>query len=313
MRILALDEIQALLPSIDLVAGIEAGFVAYSEGRCVVPPVGELLLQDPPGEVHIKYGYVQGDESYVVKIASGFYENAQIGQPTGNGVMLVFSQQTGALQAVLADEGHLTDVRTAVAGSVVAKHLGPSSIKRIGIIGSGTQARLQLQHLAAVTPCREVVVWARNRERMESYREDVEHLGFSVEIAADTSTVLAHCNLIVTTTASTDPLIRWSSDIEHGMQITAVGSDTPSKRELDASIMDRADLVVVDSRSQCETRGETRHAVAAGIVQAADVVELGDVISGLQIGRTDDDQVTVADLTGVAVQDIAIARAVLDA
>ena len=111
--------------------------MAYSEGRAVVPPVGELLLEK--GEVHIKYGYIEGDDFYVIKIASGFYGNPKLGIPSGNGLMLLFSQQTGELVCTLKDEGLLTDVRTAVAGAIASKYLAPVNIQRIGIVGTGMQ------------------------------------------------------------------------------------------------------------------------------------------------------------------------------
>jgi len=93
LKIITIDQIKEILPSIDLTAGIEDGFKAYSEGRANIPPVGELILEK--GEVHIKYGYISGDEFYVIKVASGFYANPELGIPSGNGMMLLFSQETG--------------------------------------------------------------------------------------------------------------------------------------------------------------------------------------------------------------------------
>ncbi len=136
----------------DLIPGIEAAFVAYSAGRAVVPPVGELLLPDVQADVHIKYGYIAGEPYYVIKIASGFYQNPEKGLPSSNGLMLVFRRATGELAAILLDEGLLTDLRTGAAGAVAAKHLAPKTVRRIGIVGSGTQARHQLRMLKAVTP-----------------------------------------------------------------------------------------------------------------------------------------------------------------
>ena len=91
MRIVSLDRIKSVLPNVDLLSEIESGFAAYSSGLVVVPPVGELSFQSPPGDVHIKYGYIKEDDVYVIKIASGFYENKRESLPVGNGMMLVFS------------------------------------------------------------------------------------------------------------------------------------------------------------------------------------------------------------------------------
>jgi ornithine cyclodeaminase len=310
MKILTLEQIKQVLPSINLFQEIEDGFVRYSAGEAVVPPVGELLLEK--GEVHIKYGYIRGDRYYLVKIASGFYENPKLGLPSSNGLMLLFSQQTGELVSVLLDEGHLTDVRTAVAGGIAAKYLAPKSVSQIGIVGTGIQARLQLQYLRDLTDCRRVLVWGRTWEHLEDYKRDMEQFGFEIELTQDASEILRGCNLVVTCTPGKSPLL-YASELRPGTHITAVGSDTPEKQELDFEILARADVVVADSIAQCVERGEIHKALEAGRLSRDSIVELGDVIAGKAEGRTSEDQITVADLTGVAVQDIKIAEAVYKA
>ncbi len=309
MKIITLEKIKETLPSIDLIPAIEAGFVAYSAGEAVVPPVGELLLDR--GDVHIKYGYLKQDRYYVIKIASGFYDNPRLGLPSGNGLMLLFSQQTGELVSILLDEGHLTDVRTAVAGAIAAKHLAPRKIERIGIVGTGTQARVQLMHLAQVTECRDVLVFGRREEQLSRYERELEKHGFSIETTKNAGAVLEACNLIVTTTPSTTPLL-FASNLRAGTHITAVGSDTPHKQELDPAILNNADVVVADSIPQCLERGEIHRAIESGHISREELIELGDIIAGNAAGRTSDEQVSVADLTGVAVQDIKIAAAVYE-
>lgn len=310
MKILTLSQIKSALPSIDLMSEIESGFIAYSQGRAVVPPVGELVMQDPPGDVHIKYGYLMGDDYYVIKIASGFYENPKLDLPSSNGLMLVFSQKTGALEAVLLDQGHLTDIRTAVAGAIAAKYLAPARVGRIGIVGTGVQARLQLEYLAPVTDCRDVLAWGRGEGQLAAYQRDMSEKGFRVSTTTDARDIVASCNLIVTTTPATRPVL--SGQVQAGTHITAVGSDTYDKQELDVEILLHADLVVADSISQCIERGEIHQALKSNAITQADLVELGNIIAGDAAGRESDDQVTVADLTGVAVQDIQIAKSVLN-
>lgn len=309
--VIPLETIREIVPRLDLVELMEQGFVAYSEGRAVVPPVGELIFEDPPGETHIKYGYIRGGDYYVIKIASGFYENSKLGLPSGQGLMLLFSQKTGFLETVLLDEGHLTDVRTAAAGAVAAKHLAPSDVERIGILGGGVQARLQLQHLLPLTPCRRVLVWMRDREASERYRQDLAYSGVEIEFADEPEKIAQECNLIVTTTPSKQPLLR-ADLIRPGTHITAMGSDTEDKLELEPEILANADVVVSDSLPQSESRGEIFQAVKAGALNRDSVVELGAVIAGSAKGRVDDQQVTVCDLTGVAVQDLMIAQGVLE-
>ena len=310
MKLVTLDEINAALSDIDLLTAIEAGFVAYSEGRCLVPPVGELLMDK--GEVHIKYGCLIDDPFYVIKIASGFYGNPKLDLPSSNGLMLLFSQQTGELVCILLDEGHLTGVRTAVAGAISAKYLAPRPVRRIGIMGTGTQARLQLKYLTSVVGCREVLAWGRGVEQLEQFRRELEGCGFSIETTLDSAEIGATCNLIVTTTSATEPILR-SRDIQPGTHITAIGSDTPHKQELDVGILADTDQVVADSIAQCRLRGEIFKALEAGVITEDVVVELGHLISGGAQGRTTASQVTVFDSTGVAVQDITIANAVYGA
>ncbi|MEM7117290.1 MAG: ornithine cyclodeaminase family protein [Chloroflexota bacterium] len=312
MKIITLPEIKTAVSQLDPLPAIEAGFVAYSAGEAVVPPVGELIMSDPPGDVHIKYGYLKGGDSYVIKIASGFYENYKLDLPTSNGMMLLFDQKTGVPLATLLDEGYLTDLRTAVAGAIAAKYLAPKNVTCIGIVGTGIQGRMQLEHLKEITPCREVVVWGRTQEKVAAYVADMTGEGFRVTAVSTTSELAACCNLIVTTTPATEPLLM-ADAIQAGTHITAMGSDTHHKQELDAAILTKANLVVADSISQCLERGEIMQALKHDAIQTADLVELGDVIAGKATGRTSEDEITVADLTGVAVQDIQITTAVYQA
>jgi ornithine cyclodeaminase len=307
MKILSRDQIDEILPSLDLIPAIEQAFVDYSEKRAVVPPVGELLLDR--GEVHIKYGYIREQSYYVIKIASGFYEDPALKRISSNGMMLLFSQQNGEAVCALLDEGLLTNIRTAVAGAIVAKFLAPARVNKIGMVGAGTQARLQLSHLKPVTSCRKVLVWGTSEEELESYRLDMEVHGFDIDLTREIRTIQEECSLIVTTTPSLGPLLL-ADDLRKGTHISAVGSDTPDKQELDPQILSLADLVVADSREQCLVRGEIHQAIQDGQLEQEQVIELGQIISGAVPGRESQDQITVADLTGVAVQDMAIAEAV---
>lgn len=307
MQLITLEKIKEVLPQLDLIAGIEEGFRNYSRGKVVVPPVGEMILEK--GEVHIKYGYVHDEDFYVVKVASGFYENSSLGLPSSNGLMLLFSQQTGILIAILLDEGYLTDVRTALAGAVAARYLAPEKVERIGIIGTGTQARLQLKYLKDQIECRDVLVCGRSKEKLNTYREDMEAEGFIIKTTLQVTELSQTCNMIVSTTPSKRPILQWE-DLRPGTHITAVGSDTPEKHELDPLVLKHADVLVGDSLAQCRLRGEIHQALKHGAIDENKAVELGDVISGFSPGRSSDYQLSVVDLTGVAVQDIVIANAV---
>jgi ornithine cyclodeaminase len=306
--IIKLEEIRSIVKSIDVIEEMQKGFIQYSNGNSVVPPVGELLFDHPPGDVHIKYGYIKGDDFYVIKIASGFYENPKLGIPSGQGLMLLFNQKTGQLEAVLLDEGYLTDIRTAAAGSLAARYYAPKEVKAIGIIGTGVQARLQLQYLQQYNPCKTVWLWGRSVEHARQMKSELGHK-FDIHLADTCAEVARNAKLIVTTTPSNTPLLL-SSDIQTGTLIVAVGSDTQDKQELDSDILHRADLVIGDSLPQSKSRGEIYQAIQAGSIKEENVVELGTAIQNTDTHRTNDEQIIVVDLTGVAVQDMMIASAV---
>ena len=309
MRVVSLDEIKTVLPKVDLISDIETGFASYSRGEVVVPPVGEMHFESPPGDVHIKYGYINNDEIYEIKIASGFFQNTDMGLPNGNGMMLVFNQKTGQPIAILQDEAYLTDVRTAVAGAICAKYISPKKVDGIGIVGTGVQAKMQLEYLKDIIDCRKAIVWGRSEASLLKYVADMKDSEFDIAITQNIDDVVDGCQLIVTCTPAERPLI---SRVNPGTHITAMGSDTLSKQELDSSILLEADLVVADSKSQCEIRGEIHQAIKSDRFSMDTVVELGEIINGDKEGRTSEKQITVADLTGVAVQDIQISKAVLE-
>jgi len=311
-EIFNLNQIKEVLGNIDAISCIEEGFAAYSQGKVVVPPVGELIFDNPPGDTHIKYGYIKEDEYFVIKIASGFYENYKLNLPSNSGLMLMFKQKTGELACILLDEGYLTDVRTAAAGAVAARYLAPKNVHRIGIFGAGIQGRMQLEYLKSIVNCRDVIVWGINQGELDSYKNDMEPHGYNVQTTLEADDIAASCNLIVTATPTKAPLLQ-AGQIRKGTHITAMGSDTPEKQELDTGILRKADIVAADSIDQSDSRGEIFKAKEAGVLTNEDIVELGNVIASKELQRTSDDQITVADLTGVAVQDIQISKAVYEA
>lgn len=311
--VLSLDAIRSLLDSERLVDEIEAGFVLYSGGRVTVPPVGFLHFDNPPGDVHIKYGSVTDDEYWVLKVASGFYENPKLGLSPSDGVILVFSQRTGALELVLHDRCWLTDMRTAAAGAVAARHLAPSCVDQIGVIGTGVQARMQLEMLCSVVEATSAAVWGRNRDEVEAMVEDLSRseqilaAGLSIRAVASVEELAEHSRVIVTATSARTPVLL-ADQVRSGTHITAMGSDDDGKQELEAALLGKADRVVADSVAQCSEYGECVHGIEEGSISRSDIVELGAVVANPHLGRTSDDQITVADLTGVAVQDIQIAK-----
>ena len=220
---------------------------------------------------------------------------------------LLRSPLSGQPIAILYDECYLTDIRTAVAGAVTAKYLSPRNVKNIGIVGTGVQARLQLRYLKDIVDCHNVVVWGRSQQALLSYKEEMVVHGYQITTTMNMNDVIDCCQLIVTCTPSESSLI---NAVRPGTHITAIGSDTVNKRELSSDVMLQADLIVADSKAQSQMRGEIYQALKDGN-SLDNITELGQIISGKDKGRFNQDHVTIADLTGVAVQDIQISKAVL--
>ncbi|MGB9763759.1 MAG: ornithine cyclodeaminase family protein [Candidatus Saccharicenans sp.] len=291
------------------ITAVENCLAAYSSGRAVLPGVINLDLPAFQGEVHVKAAYIEGDEHYVVKVASGFYQNPWKGLPVGNGLMLVFRAATGEIEAILLDNGYLTELRTAAAGAVAAKYLARDNIKKVAVIGSGVQARFQLQALAIVRKFELVKVWSRHPENVRRYVEEMsqELPWCKLQAAWSAEEAVRETEVIITATPSRQPIVRaeWLSP---GAHLTAMGSDGPEKQELYPEVLARADKIFCDSITQCRRLGEVHHALEAELVQEEKITgELGEIILGQKPGRESDQEITVADLTGLGVQDAAVA------
>jgi len=307
MKIIPRSEIEKSLSIPKVLEAIEEGFVSYSLKETVVPPIASLKFESPPGDCHIKYGYAKKGNYYVVKIASGFYDNPKNGTPSTNGLMLLFDKRTGTPVSLLLDEGYLTDMRTAAAGCIAAKYLAPKEVSCVGIIGTGAQALYQLKLLSFATSCRKAMIWGRSREKAEALANLDDLRDWRIEVSENIDQLTSNCNLIVTTTASSTPLL-FAHQIRPGTHITAIGSDDIGKQEIDENFFLKADKVVVDCKNQCVKFGETSFALEKRLVKVENVVELGSLILNPSLGRTSDEQITVCDLTGIAIQDLQIAE-----
>lgn len=309
IKILTESELRALV-HLDLTAVdcIENAFSALAGGKVVMPPVLSMAIEDHNGEVDVKTAYVPGIESFAIKMSPGFFDNPKIGLPSTSGLMILFSSRTGVLEALLLDNGYLTDVRTAAAGAVAARHLSRENSETVCIIGTGMQSRLQLKALTLVRPIKQVAIWGRDASKAAKLAEDLSaELALDVTADNDLEKAVRAADIVVTTTPSAEPLVK-ADWLQRGQHITAMGSDQHHKNEIEAGCIRRADLYVADRLSQTRKLGELRSAIAAGLVKADQAFpELGDIVAGKSPGRVGPDDITIADLTGTGVQDTAIA------
>ncbi|MCQ0987575.1 ectoine utilization protein EutC [Jiella marina] len=294
----------------EIVDTIEAAFVALATKPVAMPPIMRLDIPEHRGEVDVKSAYVPGFSGFAIKVSPGFFDNPKLGLPSVNGLMMLLSSTTGLVEALFLDNGYLTDVRTAAAGAVAARHLAREDASVAAILGAGVQAKLQLEALTLVRPIREARIWARNAEKASACARDLsERLGIKVEAmpGPDAKEAVTGADVIVTTTPAELPILR-ADWLEPGQHVTAMGSDAEHKNEVEPAAIARADLYVADSLAQTRRLGELHHAIAAGI--AADdqsFAELGAIAAGTLAGRSSEGQITLCDLTGTGVQDTAIA------
>lgn len=310
ITVLTETDLRALMP-LDAAAVdcIEDAFRALATKPVAMPPVLRLDIPEHRGEVDVKTAYIPGLDSFAIKISPGFFGNPAIGLPSTNGMMVVLSAQTGLVQALLLDNGYLTDLRTAVAGAVAARHLARPDAAVAAILGGGMQAEMQLRALMLVRPLRAARIWARDTGRAGRLAARLD-LGIPVIATASIAEAVRGADVIVTTTPAEKPILH-ADLVAPGQHVTAMGSDAEHKNEIDPALVARA-TYVADRLSQTRRLGELHHAIAAGLV-APDAVfpELGQIVAGQVPGRTDARAITLADLTGTGIQDTAIAALAL--
>ena len=306
---LAEDEIRSLVGPREALECMRTGFAALARGEVTLPAIMDLEFPAHRGEAHLKGAHVHGAPYWAVKAATGFWGNLERGLPLTNGLFLVFSAETGILAAILFDNGYLTELRTGAAGALAADLLAPREVEQAAIVGAGGQARYQLEALLGVRRPRRVVVASRSGADVYAQEMRRRH-GIEVTVAPDVETAVRGSQLVVTTTPSREPVVR-AAWIEPGTHVTAMGSDMAEKQELETALLARADVVAADHPAVAAASGEVHHALEDGSISLEQVVPLGALLDGAT-GRTDDAQVTVADLCGIGVQDAAVAAAVME-
>lgn len=292
----------------EALAAVEDGFTRLAGGKASMPPIMRVDVPENNGEVDIKTAYLQGLDSFAVKMSSGFFDNDKLGLPSLGGLMILLSAKIGFPQALLLDNGYLTDVRTGAAGAIAAKYLAKAQLDTAGVIGAGAQARFQMRALKLVRNFNRLLVYSRAAEKVDRYiREMTPELGVEIIKADNAEAVVRGSELVVTTTPAKQPYLK-AEWLHPGLHITAMGSDAEEKQELYAGALGRADLLVCDRKSQAFRLGELHHALAAGVISENDpITELGEITAGRSPGRQNDEQITICDLTGTGVQDTAIA------
>lgn len=264
---------------------------ALDNGTAIMPGQAELVLPNG-GELHVKGGYLIGSEWIVFKVASGAFPT-----PGNGGLSLVIGAESGAVEAVLVDKGWLTDVRTAAAGAIATNALARADASRLALLGTGIQARHQFEALKASRSLSHVAVWGRDAGRARSLASEIGGTAFATAREAVRS-----ADIIYTVTMAREPILH-GSWLRDGSHVTAIGADMVGKRELDNDCLRRAHHVVCDDVDLCARVGELQY----GGVPRNRAVSLGAILTGRAQGRCSPSDVTVADLCGLGIEDVAIA------
>jgi ornithine cyclodeaminase len=319
--ILREPEIRALLDPRACISAMEQAFAAYSTGQAQLPAVIHLDIPESNvwqkrGEIHVKAGYLHGGRYYAIKIVSGFPSNPQLGLPANDGMVVMFEAKTGAPAAFLLDNGFITDFRTGAAGAVAAKYLARKKIAAVAVIGTGGQARYQMEMLARERSFSQVRIWGRDPHKAQACADALAKSraipACNFVVTESVQEAVEDAQIVITVTASREPLLR-AAWLKPGVTVIAVGSDAPDKQELAVDVLARAHKIVADSLAQCLRLGEIHHAVERGAITKEKIyAELGEITAGLKPGRTSEDEIIVCDLTGVGVQDVAAASLVLE-
>ena len=292
----------------DLIPIIEDAFKSLSKGKTVMPPIMRIDIEKYHGESDIKAAYVEGLDSFAIKIASGFFDNPKLGLPSSNGLMVLLDSETGVIKSVLLDQGYLTDTRTAIAGAIAAKYLSNQDASNLGIIGAGIQARLQLKAILLVRKINKINLWARDKVKVDEFIDSLRDLNIDINISDSCKDLASSSDIIVTTTPSKKPLLEFDW-IKKGTHITAMGSDAEQKNELHPAMIKLCDKYIPDNQPQTTILGELHHAIKENLISLDHKFDdLGSIIIDPSLGRKNKEDITICDLTGTGVQDTAIAR-----
>ena len=285
---------------------VEAAFAARAQGKPATSTVAALELDG--GVLHAKLGRLDGRRRYAIaKINANFPGNPQArGLPTIQGIALLFDASNGTVLAAL-DSPSLTALRTAAATAVAAKYLARVTASSLSLVGCGVQALAHIEALLCVRQIRRVSLFDLDRDAAERLAAEVRgRFAVSAEVSADLRAAVADSDIVVTATPSRKPILMLG-DARPGTFVAAVGADSDTKQEIDPLLMRQA-IVVVDDLAQCSHFGDLHHALSAGTMRAEDVRgSLDQVVAGQIRGRFSDDEITIFDSTGVAIEDVAAA------
>ena len=309
--ILTRKQVAGLLDLKECIGAVEEVFRLYGKGETETP--GVLGVHAENGTFHIKAGALKLNRNYfVAKVNANFPNNKKLfGLPTIQGAIVLCNVDNGELLALM-DTIEITTARTGAATAVAAKYLARGNSKTLSVIGCGAQGRISVRAMKEVFPIQVVHAFDIDEAKAQIFAAEVTRdLAIPVTASTTIAEAVQGSDICVTCTTSKQPVLKLA-DVPRGIFIAAVGADNEGKQELESTILANGKLVT-DITGQCSRMGELHHAIEAGILQCEKVhAELGEVVAGKKRGRTSNEETTIFDSTGMALQDVATAAIIYE-
>lgn len=311
--VLTRSDVLSIIEIEEVIEAVERAHAEHAAGRAVQPTRTTVNLPGSANAVLPMAATIPTLGAAGLKLLSIFPSNRELGIPVLNAVVVLVDVATGRCDAVL-DGGALTAYRTAAASAVATKHLARPDSSVLGLVGAGVEARTHLAALRAVRPIEHVRVWSRTEATARAFAAHATSSvsGLVVEIVPTPEAAVRRADIVCTLTPAKEPIVK-GAWLVPGTHINAVGTHWPDSRELDTESIVRS-RVVVDSRDANEAEcGDLMIPVAEGaITRDYFQTELGEIVNGEKAGRTDPSQITMYQSVGVAIQDVATARLLVD-
>ena len=285
---------------------VEQAYRMHGEGRYYMDPKGHIVLDRFAGEWEAMPSYIEEPHAAACKWVSIRERNRErYNLPTVFSILIYTDPETGFPLAIV-DGSYHTVMRTGAAAAVSAKWLARKNSRKLAIVGAGHMAEGTLATCNAVFPWDEVRVWSRSQDTLDQFvkQQRPKYENFEIRPSTDLEAVVRGADVVVTVTPARGPIVKgeW---IAPGTHIAAVGADKKGDQELEGILLKRARIFVDDIR-QCRTDGEINVPLSEGLIAESDIAgEIGEVVTGRKAGRTSDEEITLFDSTGIALQDSA--------
>ena len=298
------EEVAALLPMKECIDVMESSFLALANGECLQPLRSIMWLPDKTGLLGMMPGYAAGPGIMGIKLITVFHANKNSGYPSHQGIVALFDAKAGQ-PLMMFDATEITAIRTAAVSALATRVLSRENSERLAIIGAGEQAHRHVESILLVRKIKEITIWNRSEVNAQTLSKKITAQGsIDAQVTKTAQQAIEGAEIICTVTASRQPLVigNW---ISSGSHINAVGSSTPSSRELDTAAVVRGTLFTDRYESIFKEAGDFLIPKEEGAITDAHVkAELGEVLSGSKKGRESDQQITIFKSLGLAVEDI---------